>query len=109
MRAEGCGGGCPRRELSPFSFPAERGGSPGQGCTGPAAGTRQIRSLSPRGWHGNLWSVFIVFLCSIIFLTQRPPAPGTERRRLWGDRSHLQQNRKNLERLIQGECVGWRS
>lgn len=88
----------PRRRLV-----AEHRGSPRQGCVGPAVGTRQTWSLSPRGWHGSHWSVFILFLCSIIFLTQQPP--GMERRQPRGDWSQLQQKRKNLEGFLQGECV----
>lgn len=63
----------PRRRLV-----AEHRGSPRQGCAGPAVGTRQTWSPSPRGWHGSHWSVFILFLCSIIFLTQQPPGDGEE-------------------------------
>jgi len=57
---------------------AEHGGSPRQGCAGPAAGTRQTWSLSPQGWHGSRWSVFILFLSSIIFLMQRHAGDGEE-------------------------------
>lgn len=37
---------------------------PGHGRVGPALGTRQTRS------YGSRWSAFILFCCSILFLTQ---------------------------------------
>lgn len=58
-----------------------RGLPPGTGARGRQRDHGRPGRRSPRGRHGSRWSVFILFRCSVLFLTQRPPRGGAERER----------------------------
>lgn len=85
---------------SPAAAGSQAGGGgawglpPGTGARGRQRDHGRPGRRSPRGRHGSRWSVFILFRCSVLFLTQRPPQGGAERERermLRGGCSHLQQ------------------
>lgn len=85
---------------SPAAAGSQAGGGgawglpPGTGARGRQRDHGRPGRRSLRGRHGSRWSVFILFRCSVLFLTQRPPRGGAERERermLRGGCSHLQQ------------------
>lgn len=72
---------------SPAAAGSQAGGGgawglpPGTGARGRQRDHGRPGRRSPRGRHGSRWSVFILFRCSVLFLTQRPPRGGAERER----------------------------